>query len=575
MQNRIKILFVFLLLFSLFQCAKISAPVGGKRDTTPPVLTKSTPPNFTVNFKGNKIEIEFDEYVQLKNINQKLIVSPPLKNRPTIRTKGKGLVIDLKEDLKDSTTYSFNFGDAIADNNEGNVLNNFQFVFSTGPVLDSLSIHGRVKYAFDLQIPKEAYVLMYDNLSDSAIFKNKPLYVTKINENGIFQLNHLKADTFQLYALEDANGNYKYDFPEQIGFLDHSIQINPEKDAPVRVNDTLVPTDSLRGGYELFIFEEKRHKQYLKNTNRNRKENLLFEFNMPPEEKVEIKFLDDTNLVHPYIEEVHKNKDSLDLWLTDTSLINKDILMVELNYLLSKKEPKEYKKDTVRMRYATPTRGKKKTKNSQSPQQLHLILTLNARNRKPLDLNAPLVVKAPTPIEKTDSSKWQLFSYKDSIETNEGIAWGGKNKRLKNVVLPHKWKPDTKYKIVLYPGAVTDIYGLSNDTTEVAFKTQKEDYYGRIILELNEIKKVLQIQLMDSKEKVIREVEVRQDTTLNFDFLPPQEFLIKSFADENKNGIWDTGDLLRKIQAEKVSYYSEKIKVRSNWDFKKTWSPKF
>ena len=111
----IKVLMIGILIFSFEQCAKISAPVGGKRDVTPPVLKKSLPPNYTVNFKGEKIEIEFDEYIQLKNINQKLIVSPPLQNRPTIRIKGKGLVIDIKEKLQDSTTYSFNFGDAIAE----------------------------------------------------------------------------------------------------------------------------------------------------------------------------------------------------------------------------------------------------------------------------------------------------------------------------------------------------------------------------------------------------------------------------------------------------------------------------
>jgi len=568
----LKVLITAILIFSFEQCAKISAPVGGKRDVTPPVLEKSLPPNYCVNFNEKKIEIEFDEYIQLKNINQKLIVSPPLQKKPIIRIKGKGLVIDIKEKLQDSTTYSFNFGDAIADNNEGNVLNNFQFVFSTGPMLDSLTIHGQVKYAFNLQTPEEAFVLMYDDLSDSAIFKNKPLYITKINKKGFFHLNNLKADTFRLYALEDGNSNYQYDPPEPVAFVSGTLQTKPETNAPIRINDSLVSADSLPGGSLLYMFIENASKQYLKNASRTRKENLLFEFNMPPEGNVGIKFLKDTTLVHPYIEEQHQHKDSLELWLTDTALINREVLSVVLEYLMN---DDEIKKDTIKIRFSKAKKKLKKGRTQKATEQAFLKLNLNAKNRKPFDINAPLYIKSPTPIEKTDSSKWHLYSIKDSLETEESLDWGKKEKQLKKIILPYTWIPDTKYSMVLYPGAITDIYNLTNDTLNLTFTTRKEEYYGRIILELNQITELIQIQLLDSKEKVIRQIQVQSDTTLLFDFLPPGEFLIKSFLDENKNGKWDTGSILKKIQPEKVIYYGEKIKVRSNWDFKKTWSPKF
>ena len=207
------ITYLLLLISVLFisRCARVGAPPGGPKDEDPPKVKKSTPENYSVNFDQKTIKVDFDEYVLLKELNQKLIVSPPLEDKPNVRLKGKSMIIEIEEELHDNTTYTFNFNDAIVDNNESNPIVNYQFVFSTGQVLDSLKYGGGIIDAFNLQIPEEVYILMYDDLSDSVIYKSRPLYVSKADEKGNFLIQNLKADTFQIYALKDANMNVMYE----------------------------------------------------------------------------------------------------------------------------------------------------------------------------------------------------------------------------------------------------------------------------------------------------------------------------------------------------------------------------
>ena len=198
---------------------------GGLKDTIPPVVLQSEPQNYSVNFKGQKIEITFNEFITLDNINQQLVVSPPVENRVDVRLKNKTILIDLNNELQDSTTYTLNFGDAIKDNNEGNLLNNFEYVFSTGNYLDSLSVYGRLVNSFDLKPSEDPVsILLYDDLSDSAFLKHGPLYVSKTGKEGYFAMNNLRSDTFHIFALKDLNSNFYFDLPnEEIAFLDTSL----------------------------------------------------------------------------------------------------------------------------------------------------------------------------------------------------------------------------------------------------------------------------------------------------------------------------------------------------------------
>jgi len=219
------ILITWLLLLSFPRCANIVPPTGGPRDTIPPKVVGSTPENYSTRFTVTSIHIEFDEFIQLRNINQQFIITPPQKERPDFRVRGRNLNIDLNTELVANTTYTLNFGDAIVDLNEGNILRNYEFVFSTGDEIDSLSYSGIVLNAYDKTPAENVIVMLYEELHDSVPYRRLPLYANRTGKDGRFQLNNIRADTFKVFALADANNNYLYDRKgdEAIAFLDYHI----------------------------------------------------------------------------------------------------------------------------------------------------------------------------------------------------------------------------------------------------------------------------------------------------------------------------------------------------------------
>jgi len=217
-------------------CAKISAPTGGPKDTDPPVIVESQPLNESVNFTARSFTVTFDEYVVLDKINEKFMVSPPVATKPEIKLKGKDLVVTWEEELEDSTTYTFYFQDAIRDNNENNPIPSYQFVFSTGPVLDSLSLSGNVFNALDLEPSADIIVSLYSNLSDSAPRTLSPAYISKPDLSGGFICRNMKPGSYRLYALKDLNGNKLFDLAdEQFGFYDSVIIVTPENNSESKI----------------------------------------------------------------------------------------------------------------------------------------------------------------------------------------------------------------------------------------------------------------------------------------------------------------------------------------------------
>jgi hypothetical protein len=220
--NKIRPFLILLTSLLFFACAKQVAITGGPKDIAPPVMKKSIPENGSVNFNEKTIYIQFDEYFKLNSLNQKLIISPPIEEAPEILIKGKGIKISLKPELlQPNTTYSFNFNDAIADNNENNALNSFVYAFSTGAVIDSLSFSGIVLDALTKKPVTDAWVVLYDNLNDSAIQTLSPAYVTKVDKDGDFLIPFVHENDYHVFAVKDNNYNYLFDIPEEgIAFID-------------------------------------------------------------------------------------------------------------------------------------------------------------------------------------------------------------------------------------------------------------------------------------------------------------------------------------------------------------------
>ena len=208
----------------LAACASIGSPEGGPRDYTPPQVVKTTPEAGALNFKGDKVEIIFDEIINLKDQQKKVIISPAPKSQPMIRTVGKKVTIEFRDPLEENTTYVIDFSNAIEDNNEGNQLDGYTFAFSTGDVIDTLAVSGIVLHANDLEPMQHVIVGLHSNLDDTA-FTNIPLErVSRTNDRGQFTIRNLKPGSYHVFAINDMDGDYRMARTEDIAFLDQVIE---------------------------------------------------------------------------------------------------------------------------------------------------------------------------------------------------------------------------------------------------------------------------------------------------------------------------------------------------------------
>lgn len=226
------------LLLLLYSCAKRSTPEGGEKDEIPPKVLSSKPENSSINFDEKKIRITFDEYIKLEKLNSQLVVSPPIdKSNYSIFPQGgasKHIDIEINEPLSDSTTFVFNFGESIKDNNEGNLLPFYKYVFSTGSYVDSLELKGNIYDSYERK--QEGYItaMLYpknESFNDSTIYKEKPLYISSTLDSTFFNFSNLKKGEYVLLALKDYNNNLLFDpLSDKVAFIDSMIIIPTESE---------------------------------------------------------------------------------------------------------------------------------------------------------------------------------------------------------------------------------------------------------------------------------------------------------------------------------------------------------
>lgn len=575
-------------------CAKVVTPTGGIKDITPPQIKSSKPENFSTNFKSKEITITFDEYIQLKDLNKNLIISPPLEEKPMIRVKGKSLIIRFESELKDSTTYNIYFGNALQDFNEGNPYKNFQYVFSTGDFVDSISITGKVLNAFDLIPAEDVFVMLYSNLTDSVPYRQIPEYISKTNKEGVFVINNIRNDKFKIFALKDANNNYRFDINnEEIAFIDSLVMFKLEnitykdtifKSKPIDLTEPQSPgklktavkreVDTIIShtypgfkvnNYTLLLFTEDHKPQYLTNYTRDKKFNLEFVFNRPVKDS--LIFHDLENQKIRFLKEISTKKDTFNYWLRDSMDYNKEYINCILSYqVLDSTEAYIWKTDSLKMKFEELQQTKKSDKIAESSSAM----TLNVKDRTTFDLNKDIKILTTTPISSIDNSKIKFVSIADSVETI--IPLKVKKTKLRECTISNELTEDTNYKLEILPGFIKDIYGTINDTLKTKFSTQKLDYYGKLLINISGIKNqkniIVQLLVSDKKsETVVAEKHIKSDQIVEFDYLQPKEFIVKLIFDKNNNKTWDTGNYLKHKQPEEVIYYEKAVKIRSNWDF--------
>ncbi|HLG04213.1 MAG TPA: Ig-like domain-containing domain [Bacteroidia bacterium] len=524
----------------LAACAQVLTPDGGSKDVSPPVPVRYSPDSAATNFGGKRIVIRFNEYIRLNDLDNQLVVSPPLATKPRVDVRKKEIVIELRDTLLDNTTYTISFGNAIMDITEGNILENFRYVFSTGPLIDSLTFSGKVMNATTLAAEKGIWVMLYQETEDSLPLKNRPYYFTKTAADGSFLLTNLRGGTYKVFALDDKSQDYLYNTPEErIAFADDLLSLNASVDS-----------------FTLYLFQEKPSRQKRIRVTQPVPEHLIVAYTLPLKDpKVEfapplpanVKLL------------IHKSVagDSLELWLSALPVDSIRVLITD----------ETLARDTGTIFLLKPDPRKAKTGRGGAADQRVLRLASNVQASKFLEPQAPLVVYFNNPVRDLDEKRIWLLSGKDTVPFSVSVS-----PDRKKIQFAYPFLADSSYALWLAPGAITDWLGQANDTFRVRFSLRPEDEYGSLKVVPSGIKPGNYIlQVLNEKNAVVQEKQIRDSSPVVFEHLVPGQYSIKLVVDSNNNGKWDTGNYFLHRQPERVIIYPATTRIRAGWDMDVEW----
>jgi len=516
---------VVVFLVAFVSCARKGRPEGGPKDETAPLLVTANPPYKTTLFSTNEIRIHFDEYITLKDIQKQLVVSPPLKYPPVITPQGtpsKYINIKILDTLTLNTTYIFNFGNAVQDNNERNVLESFKYVFSTGTYIDSLTTSGNIKDAFLRKTDKGINVLLYkidSNYTDSIIYKRKPSYVANTLDSTNFNFSNLHKGNYFLVALKEDSNDYLFNSKtEQVGFLLDTIKL---------------PRDSIIKK-SIKLFKEIQPYKFKKAKEASKGKIIFGYTGQITDFKVNI--LSDVPSGFKSIAKFEKGKDTLNYWYTPFKADSILFLVTNKGQI-----------DTVKVRL------RKKKKDS---------LLINSTVSRTLHLRDTFFLKTNNPTLKVDETKI-LLTDKDTVSVKfKSLLSSDENK----IGIIFDKKPSQKYRLQVFPKAIKDIFLQENDTLKYHFITKEIEDYGRIILDVRNINNNnLIIELLTNKGALIERKYIYNSQIISFKQLKSTKYIIRAIIDTNKNQQWDTGNYLLKRQPEKVIYFEKEIEVRANY----------
>lgn len=553
------------------RCANVVSPTGGPKDKVPPIVLQSTPENKSTNFNNKEIHITFDEYVTLNNPNSNIMISPPMEQVPEYKLSGKSLIIKFKEPLKSDVTYSINFGEAIKDLHEGNIFKDYSFTFSTGDVIDTLTLKGKVLQAADHKPSTDFLVMLYsenDSLPyDSLPYLIKPNYVTKTDKDGNFNFSGLKEDEYLIFALKDGNSNLKFDLPnEEIAFTIDNVELTIDNVELTINNDSITTNDSIKQDVKkelsitLYSFLEEDSIQKLLKKEVPEEGLLRFAFRYPAKDvKIEVlETLPDSFAIYPTYS---VNHDSI-LWYFTP---NKDSLYLTVNYdtLIN---------DTAQISLKPRKTDNRRRSKEQETTSLNIKTNIIGGKLKP-EQDLFFTFKEPiTNIVLRDTS-WYIVD-KDTVindlQFTQVDSFGLKYKLEKTFV------PEQSYKIIIPDSVFYSFKGTTNDTTEVSFKVPAISEYGNIFVTIEKSQDIPQIivELLDDKDKLIEKQIIKETSKVEFKYLQPRKYKLRATLDNDGNGRWSPGDFGKKILPEAVYYHKDVFDVKANWDIdlEEVWS---
>lgn len=569
-------------------CASVGRPQGGPRDEMPPEAVRTTPAQGERNVSRRSFSIIFDENVTLDDAFNKVVISPVQQETPAVSANGRRVSIELRDSLVPNTTYTIDFGDAIKDLNEGNVLDGFALEFSTGELMDTLRVSGRVMAASNLEPAQGMLVAAYSNLADSAIRTLRPDRIARTNQYGQFTLRNLADRPYRLYALNDLNRDYHWDRSEDVGFLDTII--HPYVEA-VWVTDTLYDSsraDSLvvREGRRylpndvlITWFNENYKAQYLKDYARPERRKMTVLMGATPDTLPEIRAVGGPRNGKIASEwaftQLNERRDSIVLWIADTAMVNTDSLQVSVRYRKPDSlEQLQWTTDTVRMLFRSP-KPKKKSKKEMEADTLppsKALLTISSTTSLNQELNLPLSLHVSQPLASLDTAGVHLETLIDTLWTPVKLPPLRPDSidPLLGINVPVRWEPGAKYRFTVDSAAVTGIYDEHNRPFTLAFSAKQPEDYSSLTFVMQHADTTAIVELLGTSDTPLRSTRVNASGRAIFKFLDPGTYYARMYFDTNGDGQWTTG-ILDSIQPEEVAYYSKKIDLKKNWDVEQAW----
>lgn len=591
----------------IYACANRGMITGGEQDVTPPKITAEIPVSYSTNFKTNRIDIYFDEFVQLKDINNQFVISPPMKKKPKTSLRGKYIRVEFQDTLKPGTTYSLDFGNAIVDNNESNPLGYYRYVFSTGPQIDSMELAGRVLDA-ETQLPiLGAMVLFYANHADSAAILELPSYVAMTDSSGNFRVTNMRDSIYRVLALSTETKSLQY-IPraegQKIGFIDSLVKtvsfpavqydtIRPDTvelaarktkkgvELEVLTHDTVIVRNyTAYGPVNLFmtLFEEEPVYLDMDNFSRPEREKMEFTFSIPADNRLQVHFLglqllDDPEQKHLFVEEHSAGRDTITLWMKDSLIYKIDSLRAELRYLKTDSTGRSMTADTVWMIYKDKPLPKGKRKQQDSIPEIKY-LTIASSLSNVMDLNKNITLEFDRPVVETSMDSIKLFEMIDSVWTRVPYELKHDSLKIRRYYICHQWKPETEYRLSIDSASIFSIYGLFNNKLESSFKTKAMEDYGRILLTLSGLNTPVILQLYQGSTKdlkILDEKILNTNGEVVFDYLNEGTYMVRAILDRNGNGKWDTGDYMKHLQPEEIKYLPGEFKIKKNFDIEQSY----
>ncbi len=579
-------------------------PQGGPKDEKPPQVVKESPENGTLNYNGKRVDIVFNEYIQLDDVSKNVLISPPQQHPPEVKAVGKKIMLVFEEPLQDSTTYTIDFGNAIGDFHEKNVLKGYTLSFSTCDVIDSLEVNGYIVNAEDLNPVSGVIIGIHANLDDTAFSKTPFTRVGKTDQNGHFYVKNIREADYRIYGLGDVSRDFIYQPGEGLAFTEDIIHpychTELEGDTVWRDTIDIVANDSL--GFDtiatrvvdtiryatytyyepndviLWYFNEDKTRHYFQRCFREKAHFFRLQFAAPQDSLPVVRALrpsevDSTKSDSAWVDwmdyallQHSSGNDTIIYWLTDSLVIKQDTLYMEMTYM---KSDSLYnlvaQTDTVLAVYRAP-RVSEKAKALMEKNKKPPVLAIQSNASAGFDVYKDLILSMPTPVKEWVSDSLHLFHKIDTVYKPLRFSLEPVDSAYLQFRVVFPWKPEQQYELRIDSAAFFDVYGVTNKAGKHQLQLKSLDEYSTLTVKLSTYDDRARLQLLDKSEKIIKELPASRAGT-KFEYISPNTYYLRLYIDENKDGKWTTGDWATHRQPEPVYYFPSKLQLRANWEF--------